>query len=241
MKRNIEGVGEVTAPSTPTEKIQNFWYHYKWHTVVSLVLVVAILICSLQFCSRESYDAYILYAGSKKIGRTSKDGDVAEIVTLISSLKRISDDFDENGEVSVNFSGLYYLSPDEVAKADATDTALLTTDKSTLSSLLEHSEYYLCFISVDVYEAYKKVADNDLFIPLDEYRATNPELNYYSDSAIYLSSTSAYKLPALSNLPDDTLICIRRPSVLGAKSDKHLEYFENAKQMVENIVKLKIN
>ena len=80
-----------------------------------------------------------------------------------------------------------------------------------------------------------------LFIPLDEYRATNPELNYYSDSAIYLSSTSAYKLPALSNLPDDTLICIRRPSVLGAKSDKHLEYFENAKQMVENIVKLKIN
>lgn len=241
MKKNIEGVGEVLTPSTPKEKAQNFWYHYKWHTLVSLVLVVAILICSLQFCTRESYDAYILYAGSKKIGRTSTDGDVAEIVKVISSLKRLADDFDENGEVNVNFTGLYYLNPTETAKADAQDTALLTNDKSTLSSLLEHSEYYLCFISPDVYEAYHKVGDNELFIPLDDYKATNTDLKYYNDNAIYLSSTAAYKLPALSGLPEDTLICIRRPSVLAAKSKQHIEYFEDAKVILENIVKTKIS
>ena len=241
MKKNIEGVGEVLTPATPKEKAQNFWYHYKWHTLVSLVLVVAILICSLQFCTRESYDAYVLYAGDKKIGRTSKDGDVAEIVTVISSLKRLAGDFDENGEVNVNFTGLYYLDPAEAAKADAQDTALFTNDKSTLSSLFEHSEYYLCFISHDVYEAYRKVGDNELFILLDEYKAANPDLEYYSDSAIYLSSTAAYKLPGLSGLPDDTLICIRHPSVLAAKSKQHVEYFEDAKEMLENIIKLKMS
>lgn len=240
MKKSIDGVGEVTAPSTPKEKIQNFWYHYKWHTVVSVVLVIAILVCSLQFCTRESYDAYILYAGSKRIGRTSRDGDVAEIVTLLSSLKRVGEDFDGDGEVKVNLSALYYLSPAETAKADAADTALLTTDRSTLSNLLEHSEYYLCLISPDVYEAYHRVGDNELFIPLGEYAATNPELSYYSDSAIYLSSTPASKLPALAGLPEDTLVCIRRPSVLGAKSEQHLSYFENAKEMLENMLSLKL-
>ena len=57
MSKNIEGVGEVATPSTFKEKLQNFIYHYKWHTVVALFLVVTIIICSLQFCTKEEYDA----------------------------------------------------------------------------------------------------------------------------------------------------------------------------------------
>ena len=146
MNKNIEGVGEVSIPSTPKEKIQNFWYHYKWHTLIALLLVAVIIVCSLQFCAKESYDAYILYAGGKSIGRTAKDGDVAEIVTVISSLKRISDDFDENGEVSVNFSSFLFLSSDEAKERDDVNEALLMNDRSSLNSVLEHSEYYLCFV-----------------------------------------------------------------------------------------------
>ena len=153
MKRNIEGVGEVTTPSTSKEKLQNFWYQYKWHTAVSLLLVITLLVCSLQFCSKESYDAYILYAGNKRIGRTNQDGDVAEIVTLISSLKRVTGDFDENGEVSINFTGLYYLNAEETSKVGATETALLTNDKSSLSGIF-YGIY--CFIVVIVIKKKKK-------------------------------------------------------------------------------------
>jgi hypothetical protein len=241
MKKSIEGVGEVLTPSTPKEKIQNFWYHYKWHTVVSLVLIVALLICSLQFCTKESYDAYILYAGSKRIGRTASDGDVAEIVSVISSLKRVTSDFDENGEVNISFTGLYYLGAGEAGEADAADTALLVNDKKTLTSLLEHSEYYLCFISTAVYDEYHRVGDSERFITLNEYKAENPELRYHSDSAIYLSSTALSKLPALSSMPEDTLVVIRHPSVLGAKSDAHMIHFENAKKILDTALKLKIN
>lgn len=238
MNKNIEGVGEVSIPSTPKEKIQNFWYHYKWHTLIALLLVAVIIVCSLQFCAKESYDAYILYAGGKSIGRTAKDGDVAEIVTVISSLKRISDDFDENGEVSVNFSSFLFLSSDEAKERDDVNEALLMNDRSSLNSVLEHSEYYLCFVSPAVYEQYHKVGDEERFISLKGYTEAHPELDYYSDSAILLSSTAASKLPGLSSLPDDTLICIRRPSFLGAKSDEHLEYLENAEKMLDNILNL---
>jgi hypothetical protein len=238
MNKNIEGVGEVVVPSTPKEKIQNFIYHYKWHTVVALLLVVAILVCSLQFCAKEEYDAYILYAGSKNIGRTAEDGDVAEIATVISSLKRITGDFDENGEITLNFTNYYFLSADE--RKDLTDLneALLANDRQSISSVLEHSEYYLCFISKAVYDEYHKVGDEELFISLSEYKTANPDIELFSDNAILLSSTEAAKLPGLSSFPSDTLICIRRPSVLGGKSKEHMAHLESAKQMLENILAL---
>ena len=238
MNKNIDGVGEVTVPSTLKEKIQNFIYHYKWHTLIALLLVIAMTVCSLQFCTREEYDAYILYAGSKNIGRTSKDGDVAEIATVISSLKRITDDFNENGETTLNFTNYYYLSADERKDVDDLNEALLANDRNSISSVLEHSEYYLCFISKAVYEQYHKVGDEELFISLDGYKTASPDIELYADNAILLSSTEAYKLPGLSSLPDDTLICIRRPSVLGGKSKEHTVHLENAKKMLVNILSL---
>ena len=241
MNKNIDGVGEVTVPSTLKEKVQNFIYHYKWHTLIALLLVIALVVCSLQFCSKEDYDAYILYAGSKNIGRTSKDGDVAEIATVISSLKRITDDFNENGETTLNFTNYYYLSADERKDVDDLNEALLANDRNSISSVLEHSEYYLCFISKAVYEQYHKVGDEELFISLDGYKTASPDIELYADNAILLSSTEAYKLPGLSSLPDDTLVCIRRPSVLGGKSKEHTAHLENAKKMLENILSLDLD
>lgn len=240
MKKNITGVGEVTVPSTLKEKAQNFWYHYKWHSIAATILIIALLVCSLQFCTKESYDAYILYAGSHNVGRTAKDGDVAEIVTMISSLKRVSEDYDENGELSVNFTNYYFLSTEEQRELSDVNSALLNSDKSALSSAFENSEYFLAFVSVAVYEQYHKVGADERFISLTSYKEINPEIEYYSDNAIYLSSTDAYKLPGLSNLPEDTLICIRVPNLLEAKSDSHSLHYENAKKMLVNILKLDI-
>ena len=240
MNKNIEGVGEVMTPSTVKEKAQNFWYHYKWHSVVALFLIIALLVCSLQLCGRTKYDTYILYAGSKSIGRTAADGDVAEIATVISSLKRVTDDFDENGEVSVNFTNLYYLTQSEIDRAESYNDALLAADQKSLSSIMQHSEYYLMFISVGVYEAYHKAGDEELFIDLTSYSAYNEDAEYYAPNAIHLSSIDASRLPGLSALPEDTLICIRQPGVMADKSREHQEYLENAKKVLMNILSLEI-
>jgi hypothetical protein len=182
----------------------------------------------------------VLYAGGKMIGRTSENGDVAEIATVITSLKRIGTDFDGDGEVKINFSSYYFLSGGEEADLSDVNDALLANDRQALSSVLEHSEYYLCFMSVAAYEQYRKVGDAEHFVDITEYKDGYPDVNYYSDSAIYLHSTGAGKLPGLSNLPEDTVICIRRPSVLGAKSEEHVEHFENARKMLENILDTQI-
>ena len=238
MDKNIEGVGEVQTPTTVKAKAENFWYHYKWHSIVALFLIVTLVICSLQLCGRSKYDAHILYAGSRNIGRTAADGDVAEIVTVISSLRKITGDFDENGEISVNFTNLYYLTAEELAALDDVNDALLTTDQKTLSSVMSHSDYYLMFISVGVYEEYHKVGEEEMFIDLTSYASYNADVEYYAPNAILLSSIDASKLPGIANLPDDTLVCVRQTSVMGGKSKEHIKYQEDAKKMLINLLKV---
>jgi hypothetical protein len=157
---------------------------------------------------------------------------------VLSSLKRATDDFDENGEISVNFSNLYYLTGDEANGLTDVNDALLASDRQTLNTVLSHSDYYFMLISVGVYEEYHKVGDEELFIDLTSFASYNSEAEYYAPNAIYLSSIEASKLPGIANLPDDTLICIRQASVMGGKSKEHLQYLEDAKKILINFLKV---
>ncbi len=235
----IEGVGEVSTPKTFKEKISNLWYHYKWHSIVAVFLIIAILVCSLQLCSKESYDIYILYAGSKQIGKSSADSDVPEIVTVMTTLKSVTDDYDGNGEKNIGFQSYYYLSNEEASKlGDNVNYTLLNQDKKTLEAVIEHSEYYLLFISPAVYEQYKG-EDGRMFSYLTEFKAQNPNAEYYNDCAIKLSSLGFYSLPGVANLPEDTLICIKAPNLLASKDSAHLEHIKNAKSALEKILNYK--
>lgn len=238
MNNNIEGVGEVVRPSTFKEKISNFWYHYKWHSVAAIIAIIAILVCSLQFCSKESYDIHILYAGSKSIGRTVEDGAPAEIATIGTSFKRVAKDYDENGEINVNFTNYIYYSSEELEELGTNvNTSYVSGDEKSLEGALEFSEYYLCFISVAVYEEYNDVGGLDMFAPLPAYDG----VEYFADNAIYLSSLDFYKMPGIANLPEDTLICIRTPNVIAAKSEDHIEHVKNANETLDTIVSFKIS
>lgn len=237
MNSNIEGVGEVAKPSTLKEKISNYWYHYKWHSVAAIIAIIAILVCSLQFCSKESYDVHILYAGSKSIGRTVSNGTPAEIETVITSLKRVTKDYDGDGEKNIAFTNYIFYSADELQELGTdVNQSYVNEDKKSLESTLNFSEYYLCFISPAVYEEYNNVGGLDMFAPLPQYEG----VEYYKSNAIYLSSLDFYKMPGISNLPSDTLVCIRTPNVLASKSEEHVKYVENANDMLNTVINFKI-
>ena len=242
MKEHIEGVGEVTTPSTFKEKAANFWYHYKWHSVVAIALIFAITICSLQFCTKENYDIHIFYAGNKTIGRTNQDGNIAEIASINTSLKKIIEDFDNDKEKTLNFSNYYFLSDSEMNDLDiSADYSYITGDRNTLTTIFQHSDYYLCFISPAVYKEYNENGDIDMFLSLEEYKERYPEIEYYAYNAIKLSSVDFYNMPGISNLPEDTLICIKTPGALASKSKEHKAHVENAFTVLENLLDYKIS
>lgn len=46
----------VIVPKTFKEKLQNYWYHFKWYTISAVVVIAILAVLVAQCASRESYD-----------------------------------------------------------------------------------------------------------------------------------------------------------------------------------------
>ncbi len=232
--------GEVKIKLPASEKLSNFWYHYKWHTiVVAFVLVVAIVLTA-QFCTREKYDIYILYAGDRAISNSSSDGDVPERVKFLNSFGSIISDFDGDGRVNVGFKSLYAPDEEELARleAEGKDTAdnLRYNDSKTLDSLIAGSDYYLLFLDYAVFE--RLAQSSNMISPIDSY------LDGYSgrvarvgaSSGVYLADTKFYEYEGIRDLPSDTVICIKYPTAFASDAEK--EKHEEALEVFKKILKM---
>lgn len=241
----MEEYGEVKMKSPVIAWFDNFWYHYKWQSIIALFLVLVVIVCSVQMCSKESYDTYIMYAGHKNILHTSKDGDIPEYNVILSSLKRVSADYDGDGKVTPAFSNLFVMSEEmkqqiqaELKDGETVNEALLSTDKKTLTDRIMYSEYYVCLLSREVYEEYRVISDLPMFAPLAPYTSEGSEYEWAGEDAIYLRSTDFYELAGICDLPEDTVVVLRMKSEMSSVfgGDKNNEMFARAEEVVRNIL-----
>lgn len=217
------------------ERIENYWYHYKWHTLITLFFVVVFTICTVQMCQRDSYDVYVMYAGAGELRRTSEGGDIPAYQKALSSIARYADDYDENGSTSVSLAALFLPSDEDIAAIKAqgkeVNYGLIYENSGILSDNMLHSDYYLCFLSEEIFLQYcaKEV---EVFDNIGAYTATDGEYEYANEYGIYLSSLDIYNRDGIKDLPENTVVCIRK---LGAVTTR----FDSAsKRAHENAVKL---
>lgn len=85
---------ESVAPRTFGEKLSNFWFHYKVHTLLVLFFAVIIAVCTHQCATRIEYDAKIIL-------HTNKYYTSEEIGVLEEFFKPYFTDITGNGEVEV--------------------------------------------------------------------------------------------------------------------------------------------
>ncbi|MBR5817056.1 MAG: hypothetical protein IKY62_00265, partial [Clostridia bacterium] len=121
-------------PSTKREKLENFWYYHKWHTIIAVFLIITITVCALQLSGKESYDIHIMYAGPKEFKRTSSDGDIPEYANALASIKRVASDFDGNGEDVI-------VIPDTEPEAPEKDTHIFSSVNIEKNSGIFYSSY----------------------------------------------------------------------------------------------------
>lgn len=245
MEENKEKYGDakIQGKSPFFKWFDNFWYHYKWHTLIALFAILVVVVCTLQTCSRESYDIHILYAGNREVKRTSTSGGVIEYETFLDDLTRIGEDFDGNGKVSVSLKTLFSLTADEIKAVEETpglevNYTLLQQDAATLSQLMTYGDYYLCFLSESVYRDYRERDGVSLFVPLTPYAEGTEGARLSEDGdAIYLSSVDFGSLPLLADFPEDTVICLRALTEVTEKTDRtSRQKFENSKKVLENLL-----
>ena len=215
-ERNEKNEGEIKINSPLFEKLENFWYHYKWHSIVAVFLVIAITVLSLQMCQKTEYDAHILYAGTHEISHSSTDGEAPYYVAT-GSLKRVVGDFNDDGAVNVSLLNLFVLNDAEIEAALAgtegkeINESLILEDTETLKNTLLFGEYYVCFLSERLFLEYDAQYEGALFSEVADYIG-DVECETVSGRGVYLRSLAYYDLPEICNLPEDTVVCLRKLS-----------------------------
>lgn len=236
---------DIKQTVTFKQRIENFWYHYKWHTIAALFVLTVGIIIAVQMLSKPKYDVYVMYAGGHYFD-TTDSADTSSYREALSAIKRVSEDFDGNGEVSVSFSHLYIPtgegSTSGDAAADLSGAALKSQDASTLNDRLTGGEYYVILLSPELYEVYVEDYGEILFVPLASYGTEGRAYEYYGEygDAVYLRSTGLYSLPGISDLPEDTLIVLRSKGAIDSTfSKKQTEKnFTRSESVIRNILAL---
>ena len=232
---------------------ENFWYHYKWHSIIALFIIFVIVICSVQMCSKEEYDVHIVYAGGEHVMGDKSDGDIPLYSTILKSLNEAVYDFDGNGTVNTSFEALYMLTAEEIAEIEkeildlkekgeehlSLNYVQLTENENLFRERIAYSDIYVFLLSDTVYKKYQTYEyDVPMFASIRELANPDSEIEFLDDSAAYLHSTPFGSLPGLSDLPENTVIVLRSVNALSShfNKDETNELFENSKKVVENML-----
>ena len=231
--------------------LDNFWYHYKWHSIATLFAILVIVTITLQMCSKPTYDIHVMYAGTHSFTRTSSNGDIPSYNSTVYALNKVSDDFNADGTVNVDLLDLFVMTSDEIQDFEQNNNGetinenLFLEDRESLHSNLIYSEYFVCFLSESLFFEYEAAHDGELFAPISEF--TDEELKdsyeYASKNGIYLRSLDFYKIPEISKLPDDTVVCIRKfseiSSLFGKRNNE--KQYENSQIFLSSILSYEQN
>lgn len=231
---------EIKIKSEKYKKFENFWYYYKWHVIVGFFLVIALVICTVQACSREKEDIVVLYAGSSFI-----DGEnYNELLNVFDTV--LPGDFDGDGKKNAAFVKYQIYSKEEIENEenktlpDGTENvvnrAQNSSNMTSYTSYLMTGEVSVCFLSEYLFELLKS---SDRLAPLSEIFDTVPQ-SACDDYGIRLSATDFYRYnSSVRSMEGDTVICLLRQTVVGTSANN--EKYKNAVDTFKAIVNFKVN
>ena len=232
---------EVKITPSFRSRVENYWYHYKWHTIVAAFLVVVITVCTLQMCKKEEYDGFVMYAGSGEISKTSSDGDISDYAKSLSSFKEYFSDVSGDGEIGVSYVTLFLPSEDELRELESRDDyyvdyASISNNSDVFKDNMRYSTYYLVFLSEDWYTEYAEKPEG-YFESLEGF-ALAEGAERAGEYGVYLSSLAIYGQDGISSLPEDTVVCLRRMSAVASAFDKreNEEAYSAAKSAFSKII-----
>lgn len=210
------------------EKLDNFWYHYKWQTIiiVSFVLIFAIGIAQI-VGEKKNYDFQVLYCGGTYIDKSAHE----RIVGVIDS----ASDKVAKKDTDVNFQMLVYKTEEklnemrEAAEAEGESFVFDVMENgnaySTFTQLLVSGDQVMMILDPELYDAAR---ENDALFEIKALFDGTPDGTTDDGYGIRLFDSRLVKEHASSFnvLPEDSIICFKKTThaqlVLG-KSDQSEE------------------
>ena len=197
------------------KKLDNFFYHYKWHSIVAFFLVIVLIVCSLQFCVKEPYDIEIMYAGPASLNEKQT------VLDIQNAFATFAPDKNEDGERVARLVA-YWVDEkyfDTTQTSGANVAYLANNAYNNQEAYLDEitaGNLSICLLSPYLFYMVHKEGGfmniSELLPELSEdvyHTGESGAVNHY---AVKLSKTSLGQLAGLSALPEDTILCIRKAS-----------------------------
>ena len=219
--------------------LDNYWYHYKWTTIIVVSFAVILTICIVQMATKETYDITVLYTGPHIFIKEEK----LSMQNALSSV--LKEDNNNDGKKTVVIQDMPAFTPEqaeEAMKAAEEEGRTIIINSYSLEQVTQSfsqevlaGESVICLL--DRYW-YDKLISNDGLTPLKEVVGKEVE-GAFDDYGIYLKDTAFGKFfSAFDVLPDDTILCIRRVGigslVAGQKSAQ--KRYESSKRLFCEII-----
>ena len=205
----------------------NFWYNYKWHTIVTIFIVVVLTFCLVQSCTKEENDIIFTYAGPKEFV-----SDPAEKVEINSALSELStESYGDGASATLKSFEIYSkeqikeIESELVAEAEKTldetdkpkktvNTAFNTEEMNSFEDFVRSGASYILLLDPSIYQTILDSEGNtERLVELSSIYESTPE-NARDKYSVRLGDTEIYKTnPALQVLPADTVVCLHNKLV----------------------------
>ena len=200
----------------------NFWYHYKWHTIAIAFVILVIGTCIIQFVTTPKNDIIFTYAGPKEFVTAPE-----EKAGINSALSDLSEKiYGEGSKASLNSFLIYSKEQieeirselDENGKPQFVDTAFNTSQMNSFDEFSKSGASFILLLDPSVYQRLlSQSGEAERLTELSAIYGSTPvgALDKYS---VRLGDTKMYQIvPELRALPADTVVCLHGKLILSTK------------------------
>ena len=202
--------------------LDNYWYHYKWVTIIVAVFSAILIFCIVNTGSGLQDDIQILYAGPEVL----TDVQIEQMERSFADL--LKKDYNGDGKKSVGIVNITIMSDEQLEAAQEQaelegqtivyDPTLRTKAISQMKSMMGTGAVIICLLDPYVYEC----CEEGTFITLEKALGEKVE-NSNDEFSLWFSQTSMYSLyDCFSLLSEQTLLCIRNDVVI-TSNNKHFQ------------------
>ena len=209
------------------KKLENYWYHYKWATIITVFFGIALIICMAQCTAKDEYDMYALYAGPCYIGGKES-----------AELKDAVNDYMEADRQNVCTNSFVYVSEskrEEYKQNDAyVNVGINMQQTSDFFDFLYSASFNMLILDGELYSLIQK---DEILTPIADISDIGGEKSPDGYCVRLYDTTLPQKYSLFSKMPDDTVICFRKKVLLQkAASKNHETAYDYQKSIFKKII-----
>ncbi|MBQ6847908.1 MAG: hypothetical protein IJO62_03210 [Clostridia bacterium] len=82
-------------PKTFKEKLQNYWFHFKWHTITTVLCIAVFIFCVCECSAKPNWDMQVVYFSYTSVLDN-------QIEAVSNYLEGFAEDINGDGEININ-------------------------------------------------------------------------------------------------------------------------------------------